>query len=149
MAAVPSSHLCLLSHSPPSLELLYLHTPTFSASLPSVAISASLEATEARGNSLSPRGWGSRIWVLVRTYRGSNWPRTSWDSFRSSWSSGPWWTRGPRGTLDPCLSLFTLQFVKQELSAGRANTSHHHSKGPRQASLTEAEETEASLRLLP
>lgn len=48
------------SHSPSSPELLPLHTSTFSASLLSVAISASPEATGGRGNSLCSRGWGNR-----------------------------------------------------------------------------------------
>lgn len=104
----------------------YIHIPY---KPPVLAISASLAATEARGSSLCPRGWGSRrISVLVRTYRGSNWPRTSWDSFRSSWSRGPWWARGPRGTLDPRLSLFTLQFVKQELQQAQQTL---HTTSPR------------------
>lgn len=38
---------------------------------------------------------------------------------------------------------------KTRVTAGTANPSHHQPKGPRQASLTEAGETEAKARLLP
>lgn len=57
--------------------------------------------------------------------------------------------QGALGDLGSPLVLVHPAVVKQELSAGRANPSHHHPKSPRQASLTEAEEIEASPRLLP
>lgn len=97
---------------PPSWELLPPHTSVSPANLLSVAILASEEATKARENFLCPRERGSRRVFCNWTYRRPNWPRLSWGSFGSSWSSGPGWARGPRGTLDSRLSLFTLRFIK-------------------------------------
>lgn len=161
MPGVTCSHLCVQiatvqgAHLCPSLLLPLLSGNFFLPAHPhplqiSCPCLSSEEAIKARGKHLCPRERGSRRLLCNWTYRWPYWPGLSWGSFGSSWSSGPWWARGPRRTLDSCLSLFTLRFVKNKgLPAGRANPSHYHPKGPRQVSLAEAEEVEASPRLVP